>query len=62
MQDNEQLMTKADVAKSLRVCMRTVENLIKSRQLAIIKIGRLVRIERQEVTRLKRVRTVTANQ
>ena len=57
---DETLLTKREAAKLLRVCVRTVENLMAARQLSFVKIGRAVRIERSEIERFKRTFTVQA--
>jgi excisionase family DNA binding protein len=60
MKQNDTLMTKAEVARDLRVCVKTVEHLMKTRQLAVMRIGRAVRIERAELQRMKKARTEEA--
>lgn len=57
---DESLLTKAETAKLLKVCVRTVENLTQARQLAYIRIGRAVRFERAELERFKKTFTVQA--
>jgi len=47
------LLTKTQVARQLAVCSRTVDNLLKTKSLAFIKIGRAVRIEPSAVAALK---------
>ncbi len=54
------LLTKADAARELRVCVRTLENWLKARRLSFIKAGRCVRIERNELERFKQSLTVQA--
>ena len=54
------LLTKADAAKLLHICVRSVEHLITSRSIAVIRIGRSVRIERSELERFKKSLTVQA--
>lgn len=56
----DQLLTKPEAAKQLRVCVRTIENLMRARRLAFVKLGRAVRIERAELERLKASFTVQA--
>lgn len=54
------LLTKADAARELRVCVRTLENWLKARRLSFIKAGRCVRIERIELERFKQSLTIQA--
>ncbi len=56
----ENLFTKQEAANHLTVCVRTIENLMAARQLAYIRIGRAVRIERSEIERFKKTFTVQA--
>jgi excisionase family DNA binding protein len=57
---NTGLLTKQEVARSLKICVRSVENLMAARRLALIKIGRSVRFERSEIERFKASLTVQA--
>ncbi|MFZ4767859.1 MAG: helix-turn-helix domain-containing protein [Roseimicrobium sp.] len=57
---NPELQTKQEAARGLRVCVRTIENLIKARALAVIRIGRCVRITQAEINRFKAAHTVQA--
>ena len=54
------LLTKVESAKLLRICVRKLELMIQARQIAVIRIGRAVRIELTELERLKANLTVTA--
>lgn len=47
------LLTVPQAARALSVCRRTVENLITRRSLAVIRIGKAVRIESDELARFK---------
>lgn len=47
----EILLTKQEVATQLSCCPRTVDNLINSRALPPVKIGRSVRIRQTALTR-----------
>lgn len=53
MTENSNLWTKKDVQRDLRVCARTVDNLMASRRLAFIRIGRCVRFDKADVQALK---------
>jgi excisionase family DNA binding protein len=55
------LLTKQEVARSLNICVRSVENLMAARRLAHIRIGRAVRFEGSELERFKASLTVQAN-
>jgi excisionase family DNA binding protein len=48
---------KNEVAKQLRVCQRTVENLMSSGQISYIRIGDCVRFEPSEIVRFKKAHT-----
>ena len=53
-----ELLTKSEAARALKVCVRTIENLMAARRLSFIRIGRAVRIERSAIQRLKESLTV----
>lgn len=57
---NSDLLTKHEVARSLKLCVRSVDNLMTARRLAYIRIGRAVRFERSEIERFKKTLTVQA--
>ncbi len=59
-QSHSDLLTKQEVARSLKICVRSVENLMAARRLAFIRIGRAVRFERSEIDRFKASLTVQA--
>lgn len=53
MNDNPQaLLTKKEVADQLNVCVRTVENLMRTKRLTYIKMPKTVRIKQSSVTEL----------
>lgn len=56
------LLTKTQAAKSLSVCVRTIENFMRDRRLSFIKLGKSVRIDPTEIERLKQTFTVQAHQ
>ncbi|MCE9518153.1 MAG: helix-turn-helix domain-containing protein [Verrucomicrobia bacterium] len=56
----QSLLTKPEAARQLRVCVRTLENLMRERRLSYIKIGRARRFEPSEIQRFKRSFTVEA--
>jgi excisionase family DNA binding protein len=56
----DELLDKAQAARQLRICVRTLESFIKARRLAVIRLGRAVRIEPSEIERLKKSLTVDA--
>jgi excisionase family DNA binding protein len=55
-----ELLTKQEAARELRVCVRSLENMMQARRFAFIRLGRCVRIERAELDRLKQSFTVEA--
>ena len=59
-QSQSDLLTKQEVARSLKICVRSVENLMAARRLAHIRIGRAVRFEHSEIQRFKASLTVQA--
>lgn len=48
------MKTKYDVMKELNISLATVNRMISSGRLKIVKIGRSVRIEESEIERIKR--------
>lgn len=60
MTNKPDLLTKLEASRELRVCVRTIENFMKARSLAHIRLGRAVRIERAEIERFKAALTVHA--
>ena len=56
----EELYTRREAASALTVSLRTIDNLIKSRAIACIRIGRSVRFSKEAIQRFKKSRTVTA--
>jgi len=56
----DSLLKKPQVAKELSVCNRSVDNLIRARALAFVRIGRSVRFERSAVEAFKASRRVNA--
>lgn len=59
--DNETppcLLTKKEVARDLRISVRTLENLMNARMISFIKIGSAIRFESSELDRLKKRHTV----
>lgn len=56
------LLTKSQAAKSLSVCVRTIENFMRDRRMSFIKLGKSVRIDPAEIERLKQTFTVQAHQ
>lgn len=54
------LLTKHEVARSLKLCVRSVDNLMNARRLSYIRIGRAVRFEQAEIERFKKTLTVQA--
>lgn len=58
--NKSELLTKAESARELRVCIRTIENLIAARAIAVVRIGRSVRIECAELERFIASRRVEA--
>lgn len=59
-QGEEQLLTKPEVARLLRVRSKTIERFMSQRDLPYIKLGRLVRYERAAVEAFKQRLTVGA--
>ncbi len=59
-QSQSDLLTKQEVAHKLKICVRSVENLMAARRLSFIRIGRAVRFERSEIDRFKASLTVQA--
>lgn len=59
-QGEEQLLTKPEVARLLRVRSKTIERFMSQRELPYIKLGRLVRYERAAVEAFKQRLTVAA--
>ena len=57
---NSTLLTKREAARELRLCVRSLENLMRTRSLSYIKLNRAVRIERSEIERLKNSLTIQA--
>jgi len=57
---SDPLLTKQEAARELRVCIRSLENMMKARRLAYIRLGRSVRFKRSELERLKHSFTVEA--
>ena len=53
-------LTKPEAARELRICVRSLESLLKARALSCLKIGKSVRIERSEIERFKAAHTVKA--
>lgn len=56
----DNLLTKREVAKRLSLGVRSIENLMRARALAYVKIGRSVRFESVAVETLKASRRVNA--
>jgi excisionase family DNA binding protein len=56
-----ELLTKKEAARKLRISVRHLENQIKARALAVIKIGRRVLIEPAELSRFKEELTIQAH-
>jgi excisionase family DNA binding protein len=56
----DQLLTVAEVAQHMRVSRMTVYRLIKSRQLAAIRVGKNYRIRRRDVEGYLRQRATVA--
>jgi excisionase family DNA binding protein len=48
------LLSKAEVASRLGICLRTVGNLIRARELSIVKIGRRVFVPARELNNFVR--------
>ncbi len=56
---NTKLLTKKDVAAMLQVSTRTIENLVRRRDLPVIRLGaRLVRFEPEGIVKAVRNHTV----
>lgn len=53
-----ELLTKSEAARALKVCVRTIENLMAARRLSYISIGRAIRLERNALERFKESQTV----
>ena len=49
----ESLLKKPQVAKELSVCERTVDNLMRAKALAFVRIGRSIRFERSALDAYK---------
>jgi excisionase family DNA binding protein len=60
LKNQSSLRTKPESAAELRISQRHLENLIAARAIAVVRIGRCVRIEQSEIERLKRALTVEA--
>lgn len=58
---SEKLKTRHEVARELSVSLRTVDNLIASRAIEVIRINGAVRISSAAVARFKQSRTVAVN-
>ncbi len=56
------LWTKKDVERDLRMCPRSIDNLMKSRRLAFIRIGRSVRFDPADVKAFKKAYRVESSQ
>ena len=54
------LLTKSQVAKRLAVCERTIDNLMRSKSLAFVRIGRAIRFEPSDVEAFKNSYRVNA--
>jgi len=54
------LLTKKEASRELRLSVRTLENFMRARRLAYVKLGRCVRIQRSELERLKQTFTIEA--
>ena len=56
----ESLLKKPQVAKELNICQRTVDNLMRAKALAFVRIGRAVRFEPSAVQAYKNSYRVNA--
>ena len=54
------LLTKAQAAKSLQVCLRTMDNLMVSKAIEFIRIGRAVRFKQEALADFLASQTVNA--
>lgn len=58
--NKSELLTKQEAARELRVCVRTIENFMRARRLAFVKLGKAVRIKRTDLESLTQRHTVKA--
>jgi excisionase family DNA binding protein len=56
----ETLLTKQQVAKNLNCSVRTVDNLISSKAISVVRIGRSVRFKPSSVVRLIQSYTINS--
>lgn len=56
----ETLLTKTQVAKKLSISERTVDNLMRAKSLAFVRIGRAIRFEPSDVDAFKNSYRVNA--
>ncbi len=56
----EPLLTKTQVAKKLSISERTVDNLMRAKSLAFVRIGRAIRFEPSDVDAFKNSYRVNA--
>ena len=61
-QHAQSLLTKQEVAQNLKVCLRTVENLMAAKRIEYLRIGRAVRITPEALARFKQSLTIEAIQ
>jgi excisionase family DNA binding protein len=57
----ESLLTKREVAKKLTICERSVDNLMRSKSLAFVRIGRAIRFEPAALVAFKNSYRVNAS-
>ncbi|HWB02802.1 MAG TPA: helix-turn-helix domain-containing protein [Verrucomicrobiales bacterium] len=56
-----QTFTKKDLAKELRVSIRSIENWMRTRQIDFLRLGKTIRFEVAAVEKFKKSRTVQAS-
>lgn len=54
------LLTKREVAEKLATCERTIDNLMRSKSLAFIRIGRAIRFENAALDAFKNSHRINA--
>ncbi len=58
--EDEPLFDKRYAAQQLKLCIKSLENLMKARAISYLKIGKSVRFARSDIQRFKESRTVKA--
>lgn len=56
-----QLLTRLEAAKILSMSLRSLENFINARAISVVRLGKSVRVSREELRRFIESRTIAAH-